>query len=150
MHVQGNKPVEGRGARRFAAPRPAPKEGAKSFADALKNAKTSPEPPRGSDPAAPAPVRDSLRPSPDRTAAAGPAAEAAPDGKDAASGTQAKTASPGGTPAGGAEGPKVRPPTSFADHMEQVRYRLQSGYYSSKAIEDALSDKLSGYFDDLA
>ena len=39
---------------------------------------------------------------------------------------------------------------SFADHMETVRFRLKTGYYSTKAIDDALSDKLTGYFDELA
>lgn len=39
---------------------------------------------------------------------------------------------------------------NFADHMETVRFRLKTGYYSSKAIDDALTDKLTGYFDELA
>ena len=39
---------------------------------------------------------------------------------------------------------------SFADHMETVRFRLKTGYYTSKAIDDALTDKLTGYFDELA
>jgi hypothetical protein len=34
--------------------------------------------------------------------------------------------------------------------MEMVRFRLKTGYYASKAIDDALTDKLSGYFDELA
>jgi hypothetical protein len=42
------------------------------------------------------------------------------------------------------------PPPSAEDHISTVKYRLQSGYYESKKVEDALTDKLSGYFDDLA
>ncbi len=36
------------------------------------------------------------------------------------------------------------------DHMELVKFRMRTGYYSSKNIDDALTDKLTGYFDDLA
>ncbi len=36
------------------------------------------------------------------------------------------------------------------DHMATILFRLKSGYYSTKAMDDALTDKLSGFFDDLA
>lgn len=49
-----------------------------------------------------------------------------------------------------AEAAAKDPEAAFADHMETVRFRLKTGYYSSKAIDDALSEKLTGYFDDLA
>lgn len=34
--------------------------------------------------------------------------------------------------------------------METVRFRLKTFYYTSKAIDDALTVKLTGYFDELA
>ncbi len=36
------------------------------------------------------------------------------------------------------------------DHMATILFRLKSGYYTTKAMDDALTDKLSGFFDDLA
>lgn len=35
------------------------------------------------------------------------------------------------------------------NHIETIRQRLQSGYYNNPKVDDALSDKLTGYFDDV-
>jgi hypothetical protein len=130
MEVRGNKPAEGSEARRFSAGRPAPKPGAKSFGAVLKKA-----------------VSD---PGPAQTAPAGTPREEAIKAQDSTE----KASEGGSTPAAAAavpaspEGP-ASAETSFADHMDMVRFRLKTGYYASKAIDDALTDKLSGYFDDL-
>ena len=43
------------------------------------------------------------------------------------------------------------PPAPSADsHIDTIRFRLQTGYYNNPKVDDALSDKLSGYFDDVA
>lgn len=122
MKIEGNKPNQASGARRFSAGRAAPKDGAKSFGALLKKAESSAPQPAGP---APAPVPAEAAPRP----VAAPQAETKPAAADAK------------TP---------EPETSFADHMEMVRFRLKTGYYSGKAIDDALSEKLSGYFDDLS
>jgi hypothetical protein len=41
-------------------------------------------------------------------------------------------------------------PQSFDSHMEMVKLRLKSGYYNNTNVNDALSEKLTGFFDDLA
>jgi hypothetical protein len=125
MEIRGNKPAEGSEARRFSAGKAAPKPGAKSFGAVLKQAAA------GSGPA-PAPVE------PPREAAASAQASAA-DPEKTTEGASAQAAPPAPASA----------ETSFADHMEMVRFRLKTGYYASKAIDDALTDKLSGYFDEL-
>ncbi|MEO7424776.1 MAG: hypothetical protein ABI036_06285 [Fibrobacteria bacterium] len=38
---------------------------------------------------------------------------------------------------------------SFENHMDLVKLRLKAGYYSGSNIDEALSDRLSGYFDEL-
>jgi hypothetical protein len=122
MEIRGNKPAEGSEARRFSAGRAAPKPGAKSFGAVLKQAVSDT-----------GPVPDPVKP-PGENA---PAAQAP---ADKASGNSAAHAAPAAP---------ASPETSFADHMEMVRFRLKTGYYASKAIDDALTDKLSGYFDEL-
>ncbi|HKP94628.1 MAG TPA: hypothetical protein VJ385_02620 [Fibrobacteria bacterium] len=39
---------------------------------------------------------------------------------------------------------------SFGEHMELVKVRLASGYYGGKNVDEALSDRLTGYFDGFA
>lgn len=78
--------------------------------------------------------------------ASAPAESAAPPVPAPAPATAPEAAAP--KPAE-AQGP-AKESDSFADHMETVRFRLKTGYYSSKAIDDALTDKLTGYFDELA
>jgi hypothetical protein len=59
-----------------------------------------------------------------------------------------------GAPASGA--PAAHPPVGndlpppADDHMGTIKYRMQTGYYNNPKVDDALSDKLSGYFDDVA
>lgn len=59
---------------------------------------------------------------------------------------------PGGPPeakappsAGAAEATGAPP----ADPLELIRFRMKTGYYNSKSLDDALTDKLTGFFDDL-
>lgn len=40
------------------------------------------------------------------------------------------------------------PPPEMGSHIDLIRLRLQSGYYNSQKVDEALSDKLSGFFDD--
>ena len=50
-----------------------------------------------------------------------------------------------------ATGPEAAPPPesgSQGSHIDQIRLRLQSGYYNTHKVDDALSEKLSDYFDD--
>lgn len=129
MEIRNQKPVSGSEPRRFSAKPADPKAGAKSFASALDKAvsgpvpgKTAPEPSETTQPA---------------EGAAPPAAAKPPlpaEGKAPAD----TAAAPADTEA------------AFADHMDMVRFRLKTGYYASKALDDALTDKLSGYFDELA
>lgn len=55
-------------------------------------------------------------------------------------------------PAEAAKPSEQAPPQepSFGSHIDAIRFRLQSGYYDSPKVNDALGDKLSGYFDDVA
>lgn len=133
MEIRNQKPVSGSEPRRFSAKPANPKAGAKSFASALDKAvsgsapvNTAPGPSETTQPAegaAPAAVAKSPLPA---------------EGKAPADAGDAAATAPADTEA------------SFADHMELVRFRLKTGYYASKALDDALTDKLSGYFDELA
>jgi len=121
MKIEGNKQTPE--ARRFSTAKPeAPKAGGKSFGALLKKAAAADAPAVPTAPAA--------APAPEAAAAAAKAPEAP---------VQAEAQAP--TKAAEAE---------FADHMETVRFRLKTGYYTSKAIDDALTEKLTGYFDELA
>lgn len=48
--------------------------------------------------------------------------------------------------------PSVEPsaPPPMESHMDTIRFRLQSGYYNNPKVDDELSDKLSGFFDEIA
>lgn len=50
----------------------------------------------------------------------------------------------------GPEGPIKKNAISADDAMETIKFRLKSGYYNSKPVTDALTDKLTGLFDELA
>jgi hypothetical protein len=130
MEIKNNEqPVEGTQPRRFSVGRAASKPGANSFAAALKKA------------ADPAPAAKG----------AAPTIPESPQPIDNAAGTQPQEAQTGGkSSASKSEASEADPDAAFADHMELVRFRLKTGYYASKAINDALTDKLSGYFDELA
>jgi hypothetical protein len=51
-------------------------------------------------------------------------------------------------PAGSNAPEQASPPSD--SHIDAIRFRLQTGYYNNSKVDDALSDKLSGYFDDIA
>jgi hypothetical protein len=74
-----------------------------------------------------------------------------PDGKPFADLLgKAKEAGPApgaAAPAAGSE-PAVPPP--MGDNLDAIRIRLQTGFYKDAKIDDVLSDKLSGYFDEIA
>lgn len=142
MEIRGNKPPQGSETRRFTAGRAAPQAGTKSFAASLKRASDAmPAPAPASQPQDPATA-------PSDGAPTDPASGPAVSGQAASAAAPAAPADAAATPAQG--GQPAQAETSFADHMEMVRFRLKTGYYASKAIEDALSEKLSGYFDELA
>jgi hypothetical protein len=134
MEIRNQKPAPASEPRRFSAGRAAPnKAGANSFADALRKAATPSDPPVA----------------PEQAPAAQPAIQPEPaEAKPSASEAEA-AAAPDSDAAGVSDAAAVSD-DAFADHMELVRFRLKTGYYASKAINDALSDKLSGYFDELA
>ncbi len=71
-------------------------------------------------------------------AGASPAAGAAP----------APASQPAAVPAE-PQSDQVAPPP-MDSHMDTVRFRLQSGYYNNPKVDDELSDKLSGFFDEIA
>lgn len=123
MRIDGKTPIKGLPGDRAADPSPAPKAGGKSFGAALRKASDALA---GSAPQAPVP-------------------NAPADGKAPASGTAAPIFS---APKAltGAEAPADSP----ENHLETIRFRMKTGYYDSKSINDALTDKLTGFFDDLA
>jgi hypothetical protein len=58
-----------------------------------------------------------------------------------------------GTPQPSSTSPeKVTPAkrNSNEDHLETIKFRLKTGYYNSKNMDDALTEKLTGFFDELA
>jgi hypothetical protein len=127
MKIEGNPKSQGPDARRFSARKAAPAEGGKSFGQALKKAAAALPGPAAADAEAakafPTPGAESAK-----SPADAPAADAAKGAKAAPSGE----------------------PVPFEDHMEMVKLRLKSGYYTGKNIDEALSDRLTGYFDELA
>src|SRR4051794_7374323 len=119
MEIRNQKPVSGSEPRRFSAKPAAAKAGAKTFASALDKAVS------GTAPGKPAAeVSGTAQPA----EGAAPAAAAKPalpaEGK-----TQAHAADAAATAPADSE-------TAFADHMEMVRFRLKTGYYASKALDD--------------
>ena len=141
MEIKNNKPVEGGEPRRFSAGRAAAKPGGNSFAAALKKAASGAEP---ASPSAPG-LADAALASPEATQPSDKAL-APQAGTSPADETDGKLSSAEEK----ASAPAADSDAAFADHMDLVRFRLKTGYYASKAINDALTDKLSGYFDELA
>src|SRR5689334_22463899 len=124
MKIEGTAPTQGPDGRRFSAAKSAPpKEGGKSFGALLKKAGEG-KPVPAAPPAA----------------ASIPAAQTAP----------AAAPAPAETKAAPAAAESADTPEAFANHMEMVKLRLKSGYYNNTNVDDALSEKLTGYFDDLA
>ena len=128
MKIEGTPKPQGSETRRFSAAKPSA-PGGKSFGDALKKAAAAPAP------ESPLPAQPSL----DSSVQARPGLDATP----------APTAAGA---AAGNPGPvkSAANPASFENHMEMVKLRLKSGYYSGSNIDEALSDRLTGYFDELA
>jgi hypothetical protein len=124
MKIEGTAPTQGPDGRRFSAAKSAPPaEGGKSFGALLKKAaqgKPAPEVP---------------------TTAAAPTSAAQTASTPASTPAEAKPA---------VAGESANAPEAFANHMEMVKLRLKSGYYNNTNVNDALSEKLTGYFDDLA
>jgi len=52
--------------------------------------------------------------------------------------------------AGGKPPPAPETSGPAVDPLEHIKEKLKAGFYNTKKIDDALSDKLSGYFDELA
>src|SRR5262245_20813913 len=80
-------------------------------------------------------------------------AEPKPGGKSFADAFgKARTEPPSGAPAPAppspAAPPAPGPDESMGSHIDTIRFRLQSGYYDSKKVTDALGEKLSDFFDD--
>jgi hypothetical protein len=66
----------------------------------------------------------------------------------AAAGPQPASQAPAPPPG---TGPADAPPPemgSQGSHIDLIRMRLQTGYYNTHKVDDALSEKLSDYFDD--
>ncbi|MDQ3001696.1 MAG: hypothetical protein M3Y08_10600 [Fibrobacterota bacterium] len=127
MKIEGKIPTEGPEGRRFQASKSAPLSGGKSFGAELKKAAAF-----GKAPAEPAPVNT-------QTAAETPVPED-PPGIESVAHLKTKAS----------KGKTAEESATFENHMELVKLRLQSGYYTSKTVDDALSDRLTGYFDELA
>ena len=137
MEIKNNKhPVEGSQPRRFSAGRTAAKPGANAFAAALKKAASVSEAASASETALGAETATAGAPALSDAALAFP--EASPLSENATAPQPATNQTSG-----------ADSDAAFADHMDLVRFRLKTGYYASKAINDALTDKLSGYFDEL-
>jgi hypothetical protein len=125
MKIEGTAPTQGPDGRRFSAAKSAPPaEGGKSFGALLKKAAAG-------------------KPAPATPPASAPAGQTAQTPASAPAPAPAET-----KPA--VAGEAADAPESFANHMEMVKLRLKSGYYNNTNVNDALSEKLTGYFDDLA
>lgn len=57
-------------------------------------------------------------------------------------------ADPGAAAAPAGQEASIPPP--MGDNLEAIRFRMQSGFYKDAKIDDVLSDRLSGYFDEIA
>ncbi len=133
MKVEGTPKPQSSEARRFSAAKASPKAGGKSFGDALKKAAAVPAAlPEAS--VAAIPVVDNPNFAPDLPGSTEPGLPES--GKPAA--------------AQSADASQAADPASFENHMEMVKLRLKAGYYSGSNIDEALSEKLTGYFDELA
>jgi hypothetical protein len=123
-----------------------PKAIGKSFADVLTKAKQASKPAQGSGPAQ---LHGTVQPK-TPTQASAPTAGAG------------HAASPTRLPAGDAAAPEAsatkhaepkasqEATPSAQEYLETIRFRLKTGYYDNPKVDDALSDKLSGYFDEAA
>jgi hypothetical protein len=137
MKIDGTAPTQGPEGRRFQAAKSIPaKEGGKSFGALLKKAATAPPAAAQSAPAQ----------------AQAPAASSAPSMSEASTAAASAPAAQAPAASGSKAGKKSAESGSadFANHMEMVKLRLKSGFYNNANVDDALSEKLTGFFDDLA
>ncbi|GEM_PF-2425854 len=135
MQIDGSAPVKGTQGDRTAASKPASKGDGKSFAAAFKKASTAHPLVPTTPPVPPAPASATTaanQPAPVPEAKCDPAPE------NALQNSAAK------------EGPVKNAAISAEDHMETIKFRLKSGYYNTKNVDEALTDKLTGFFDELA
>lgn len=146
MKIDGNQKPQTPAPRRFQAAKSPPSESGRFFGDALRKVVAAGQGPKPQGTPGPQAAAGPAS-APDTPAA--PASPPEAPASVAPEETAGKPIAPGAEPAeGSAESGGES--ASFEDHMEQVRLRLKSGYYTSKNIDEALSDRLSGYFDDLA
>ena len=134
MKIEGKGPAEAPEGGRFSAARALLKEGGKSFAAELKKA------------AAPtsSPVQ---QPSTETVSKSESFSVPQPSTTAPVSSSKLENAGPAKT--NGKANSKTESAT-FEDHMALVKLRVQSGFYTSKTVDDALSDRLTGFFDELA
>jgi hypothetical protein len=129
MKVEGTPKPQGTEARRFSAAKAAPKSApGKSFGDILRKA------------AAPSAHGEAIGTTANAEVASLPATSA-PEAVQRSAESAGKTAAPENQSATS---------DAFESHMDLVKLRLKAGYYSSSNMDEALSDKLTGYFDELA
>ena len=50
----------------------------------------------------------------------------------------------------GTSQPTAAKAASSEDHLKAIKLRMETGYYNTKSVTDALSEKLTGIFDELA
>jgi hypothetical protein len=126
MKIDGSTSNPGTPANRLGGAKAAPKEGGKSFGAALRKAAAAlPKAP----PAPAVPVGSAPVPTEASSPVEAVPAKAAPKAKEAEA---------------------AEPAVSAEDHMETIKFRLKTGYYNSKSVDDALTEKLTGFFDELA
>jgi hypothetical protein len=140
MKIDGAAPLEGP-ADRKAASKASPKRDGKSFAAAFKKAAGAPAPISIGTPTAPSSTSSSTstsvaNPTPASVAMPAPAPAATSHTEPPAKNTKASQPSP------------VEP--SAEDHLEMIKFRMKTGYYNSNSVDEALTEKLTGFFDELA
>jgi hypothetical protein len=124
-----------------------PKADGKSFADVLTKAKQASRqspgmaqvsmPAQAKAPAQPAAPSAGSLSTPERFPAGDAAASETPGAQHAETRAQQEASASEAGP-------------SAQEYLETIRFRLKTGYYDNPKLDDALSDKLSGYFDDAA
>jgi hypothetical protein len=126
MRIEGTQPNKGISGENAGSAKASPKSGAPSFGAALKKAAAAQSRTIGS-PALPDP------------GSAGTPAAPLPGAQT----TQPAAAA--SKPASPADEAALSP----EDHLEMIKLRMKTGYYNSKTLDDALTEKLTGFFDDL-
>ena len=125
MQLDSNAPIKGPLAEFSQAAKKAPKETGKSFAALFDQTKSTKTP-------------EAFDSQPTKNFSAGPSLSTLPSAKPEVK-------------------PEVKPETTPAktieqsteDHLAMIKFRLKTGYYQSPQMDDVLTEKLNGYFDDL-